>query len=163
MEAEEDHSEPMSTAEFEAETLRRAQTGGRSENLAALELAVSGLYGGALSYSLALYLASGLKRAMRSSEGICGASFEDAFQLMRAKGAPKQERTAARDFELCVWVHLAEKRGLSPAEAKAEASDLFHVENVARILREVGPVSEVNEGACEEWLARAGKPLPPRH
>ena len=162
METQDDHFEPMSAAELEAEALRRAQAGGRPENLFAIELAISGLYSGTLTYPLALYLASGLERAIRSSEGLSGDSFEDAFQLMRAKGAPKQDRTAARDFQLCVWVHLAEKRGFSPAEAKAEASESFHVENVARILREVGPVSEVNEGACEEWLARAGKPLPPR-
>ena len=152
----------LDTASFEAETLRRAREGGRAENLDALNLAVSGLFSGSLSYPLALYLAQGLERAMQSQGGLSGASFEQAFSLSRIKGHPAQEETAARNFQIAVWVHLAERRGLSPADAKNQAADLFHVENVARCLRDAGPVVEVNEDACEGWLARAGRPLPPR-
>jgi len=162
MDEQEDHFEPWTTAAIEAETLRRAKSGGRADNLDALELAISALYSGTLSYSLALYLASGLEQAIRSSGGLSGDAFENAFQLGRERGAPKRDSTAARDFQLSVWVYLAEKRGLSPAEAKANASELFHVENVARILREASPVTEVNEDACEGWLARVGKRRPPR-
>ena len=152
---------PMNGAEHETETLKRALHGGRAENLDALELAVSSLFSGVLSYQLACYLATRLEQAMRSSGGLCGASFESAFRLSRAKGHPTQEPTADRNFQLAVWVHLAQKRGLSLTEAKGQAGDLFHVENVARCLREVGPLHEVNEAACEGWLARAGRPLPP--
>ena len=151
------------TAAFEAETLRRAREGGRAENLYALELAVSGLFNGSLSYPLALYLAQGLEEAMHTKGGLSGASFERAFRLSRLKkGHPAQEETAARNFQIAVWVYMAERRGLSPADAKDQAAGLFHVENVARCLRDAGPVTEVNEDACERWLALEGKPLPPR-
>lgn len=159
---EDEQPQVPDTASFEAETLRRAREGGRAENLDALSLAVSGLLSGALSYPLALYLAQGLEGAMQSQGGLSGASFEHAFRLSRLKGAPAQEETATRNYQLAVWVHLAERRGLSPADAKNQAADLFHVENVARCLRDAGPVTEVNEDACEGWLAGAGKPLPPR-
>ena len=153
----------LDTGAFEAETLRRAREGGRAENMDALELAVSGLFSGSLSYSLALYLAQGLEEAMQRKGGLSGASFVRAFKLSRLKkGHPAQEETAGRNSQLAVWVHLAERRGLSPADAKGKAEDLFNVANAARCLREAGPVSEVDEEACEGWLARAGKPLPPR-
>ena len=152
----------LDTASFEAETLRRAREGGRAENLDALDLAVSDLFSGSLSYPLALYLAQRLEEAMQTQGGLSGNSFEQAFRLSRLKGHPAQKETAARNFQLAVWVHMAQRRGLSPADAKNQAADLFHVENVARCLRDAGPVVEVNEDACEGWLARAGKPLPPR-
>jgi hypothetical protein len=127
-----------------------------------LELAVDGLFNGALSYQMAQFLAAGLEDAMRGQGGLSGASFEHAFNLSRPKGAPAQEEAAARNFQLAVWVHLAVQRGLSPPEAKARAAELFAVENIARCLRECGPLSDVNEQACEGWLARVGRPLPPR-
>lgn len=162
MEDEAKAGQVRDTVAFEDEVLRRAREGGRAENLDALGLAVSGLFSGSLSYPLALFLAQGLENAMQSQAGLSGGSFEQAFRLSRVTGHPAQEATAARNFQLAVWVHLAEVRGLTPADAKNQAADLFHVENVARCLRDVGSLSEVNQEACEGWLARAGKPLPPR-
>ena len=67
-------------------------------------------------------------------------------------------------LEYAVWVHLATTRGLSKAEAIAEASIAFDRDESSirkQIRGEAGRVEQVDEDYWERLFDEAGRPLPP--
>jgi hypothetical protein len=85
----------------------------------------------------------------------------DAFGLLpRARG---RQRDPDSQLDYAIWVHLAQKRGLSLASAIAEAGMAFGRDDSAirrSIQGDAGRVAFVDEAWYEEHFAQMGRPLP---
>lgn len=88
----------------------------------------------------------------------------DAFGLLpRARG--RQRDPDGPQLDYAIWVHLAEKRGLSLTEAIAEAAIAFGRDDssIRRAIKgDAGRVEFVDETWYEKHFAQTGRPLPPR-
>jgi hypothetical protein len=85
-----------------------------------------------------------------------------AFRLLsRERGRPR-DHDAQLDY--AIWVHLAQRRGLSHASAIAEAAIAFGRDDSSirrSIQGDAGRVEFVDEAWYEEHFARTGRSLPP--
>lgn len=112
---------------------------------------------------LGTYIATALDLVLRERDTLTGNTFLRAFNLTRPRKRPEDPRVLSRNIDIAAWVHIAQTRGMTHANAKSRAADLFAVENIDRILRDVQGMTDVNEDAYEELFAARGTPLPSRH
>ena len=110
-----------------------------------------------------MYLALALDKVVKERGTLTGDTFIRAFNLVRERKRPEeQSRRLVRDMDIAAWVEIATRRGLTRADAKSRAKDLFGLENIDRNLRNAGEVREVSERAYDELFVLQGRPLPHR-
>lgn len=149
-----------------ARVVEKARNGDRAAALEAIEQAIAGLGAGDLSPAIADYLHECLIAATDAirAETEPGAAFVKAFRLERARGRPVDPRTEDRDFEIALWVYVAVHRyGISLADAKLDAAEVFAVQNIERSIRATGQLDAVSIENAEQFLKDRYIPLPKRH
>jgi hypothetical protein len=148
------------------ETVRRAKDGDTDAALELINTAMCELWARSINPIVFDYLADCLLRAhkgLSDKEGRPGEVLIKAFNLTKRKRRPTAATTQTRDWQVAVWVQMAQDEcRLSATAAKNAASDLFGVENINRVLRDAGGVVEYHAENCRQHFLDIGKALPPR-
>ena len=148
------------------EMVRRAKDGDTDAALELMQVAMCELLARSINPHISDYLADCLMRAHKALSNRDGRPSEvlvNAFNLTRQKRRPNAAKTQERDWNVAVWVQMAQDEcRLSATAAKNAAGELFGVENINRVLRDAGGVVEYHAENCRKHFLDIGKPLPPR-